>query len=171
MRMTASWFRSHGSTEYKVVARSPRLMASSPRNCRRCPHCRRARPINVACRCARDRQGQVASRWPATPLTVTARGGQSKSGRDEEMVASWSNKEMETIENQLDSYRPIQGFRMPASRKVASSAEGRRPKAFREDAMGGVELGDRSHQGCTGITPAEHPHVQAERPQPILFAL
>jgi hypothetical protein len=45
------------------------------------------------------------------PLTVTACGGHSKSGRDEEMVASWSNQEMATIENQLDSYRPIQGFR------------------------------------------------------------
>jgi hypothetical protein len=32
-------------------------------------------------------------------LTVTARGGQSKSGRDEEMVAGWSNKEMERIED------------------------------------------------------------------------
>jgi hypothetical protein len=30
------------------------------------------------------------------PLTVTARGGQSNLGRDEEMVVSWSNKEMET---------------------------------------------------------------------------
>jgi hypothetical protein len=34
------------------------------------------------------------------PLTVTARVGQSKSGRDEEMVAGWSNKEMERIEDQ-----------------------------------------------------------------------
>jgi hypothetical protein len=34
------------------------------------------------------------------PLTVTARGGQVNSGRDEEMVANWSNKEMEKIEDQ-----------------------------------------------------------------------
>jgi hypothetical protein len=56
------------------------------------------------------------------PLTVTARGGQSNSGRDEEMVASWSNKEMETIENQLDSYRPIQGLQTPADRERRGAA-------------------------------------------------
>ena len=33
------------------------------------------------------------------PLTVPARGGQSKSGRHHEIVASWSNKEMEKIED------------------------------------------------------------------------
>jgi len=32
-------------------------------------------------------------------LTVPARGGQSKSGRHHEIVASWSNKEMEKIED------------------------------------------------------------------------
>jgi hypothetical protein len=35
------------------------------------------------------------------PLTVTARGGQSKLGRDEEMIATWgSNEEMERIDDQ-----------------------------------------------------------------------
>ena len=33
------------------------------------------------------------------------------------MVVSWSNKEMETIENQLDSYRPIQGTRGGRARR------------------------------------------------------
>ena len=32
--------------------------------------------------------------------------------------------------------RTCEGFRMPAGREVAGSAEGRRPKASREDAMG-----------------------------------
>jgi hypothetical protein len=33
------------------------------------------------------------------PLTVPARGGQSKSGPHHEIVASWSNKEMEKTED------------------------------------------------------------------------
>jgi hypothetical protein len=34
------------------------------------------------------------------PLTVTARGGQSRSGRDEEMVANWVEQGDENIEGQ-----------------------------------------------------------------------
>ena len=60
---------------------------------------------------------------------------------------------------------------MPAGRDVASSAEGRRPKAAREDAMGALSLVIAVTNAAPVITPAEHPHVQAERPQPILFAL
>jgi hypothetical protein len=48
----------------------------------------KARSTNLACRRARDRQGQVAFAMACGhPLTVTARGGQSKLGRNEEMVA------------------------------------------------------------------------------------
>jgi hypothetical protein len=54
---------------------------------------------------------------------------------------------------------------------VASSTEGRRPKASREDAMGRWSLVIAVTNAAPVITPAEHPHVQAERPQPILFAL
>jgi hypothetical protein len=60
---------------------------------------------------------------------------------------------------------------MPAGRNAASSAEGWRPKASREDAMGALSLVIALTNAAPVITPVEHPHVQAERPQPILFAL
>jgi hypothetical protein len=41
------------------------------------------------------------------PLTAAARSGQGKLGRDEEMVAVRSNKEM-GIDSSLDTNRPIQ---------------------------------------------------------------
>jgi hypothetical protein len=87
------------------------------------------------------------------------------------MVASWSDKEMATIENQLDSYRPIQGFRMPADCGGAAGAEGRRRKASREDAMGALSLVIAVANAAPVLTPAEHPYVQAERPQLFLCAL
>jgi hypothetical protein len=64
-----------------------------------------------------------------------------------------------------------EGFWMPAGRNLASRTEGRRPKAAREDAMGALSLVIAVTNAAPVITPAEHPHVQAERPQPILFAL
>jgi hypothetical protein len=71
------------------------------------------------------------------PLTVTARGGQSKSGRDEEMVAGWSNKEMEGSKIKLDSNCPIQGFRMTADRDgVAGTGAVVRKPPKNEPAMG-----------------------------------
>jgi hypothetical protein len=67
--------------------------------------------------------------------------------------------------------RFCEGFRMPADRGGAAGAEGRRRKAAREDAMGALSLVIAVTNAAPVITPAEHPHVQAERPQPILFAL
>jgi hypothetical protein len=78
---------------------------------------------------------------------------------------------MATIENQLDSYRPIQGFRMPAGCDIAGSAAGRRPKASKEDAMGALSLVIAVANAAPVLTPAEHPYVQAERPQLFLCAL
>jgi hypothetical protein len=40
------------------------------------------------------------------------------------------------ISEHMRHFRVCEGFRMPAGRNVASSPEGRRPKAAREDAMG-----------------------------------
>jgi hypothetical protein len=40
------------------------------------------------------------------------------------------------MENQLDSYRAIQGLRMPADRGGAGGAEGRHPKAARGGTRG-----------------------------------
>src|SRR5436309_6514915 len=50
-------------------------------------------PIEQVCRCARDRQGQVASRWPSATLDRRcAQQRTKKLDRDEEMVATGSNK-------------------------------------------------------------------------------
>jgi hypothetical protein len=46
-----------------------------------------------------------------------------------------------------------------------------RAVAVAADAMGRWSLVIAVTNAAPVITPAEHPHVQAERPQPILFAL
>ena len=62
------------------------------------------------CPRARNRQGHVAARWPTPPLTsLHAAGNQSQVGHHE-IVASWSNKEMEKIEDQLDNNCLMQGL-------------------------------------------------------------
>src|SRR6266542_1382583 len=90
MRMTASWFRSSRSTAYKVVARSPRPMARSPRHCRRVFTLQESSPDHPACRCARDRQRQVR-----LSHTLDRRCTQrpTKTSRDEEI----EYKEMEML--------------------------------------------------------------------------
>ena len=94
MRMTASWFRSSRIDRIQGCARSSRLMASSPRNCRRL-HCSKAHPTNVACRRARDRQGRVASRWPSAILDrhCARRPTTARSGRGD--GATWSDECLE----------------------------------------------------------------------------
>jgi hypothetical protein len=118
MRMTASWFRSsridriQGCGAISAPDRELPSELSSPALAGR----KLARPTEPAAVLVTVKGKSLRDGlWP--PLTVTARGGQSMPGRDEEMIASWSNKEMKIVEDRLDSNRPIQGFRMPAARK------------------------------------------------------
>ena len=72
-----------------------------------CTHCRKAHPTNVACRRARDRQGKSLRDGLRPPLTGTARGGQRKPDRGEEMITTRSNEEMKMIGKSLrDGLRP-----------------------------------------------------------------
>ena len=68
MRMTASWFRSARIDRIQGCGAISAPDGELPSELSSFAHCRRARPSNVACRRARDRQGQVASRWPAATL-------------------------------------------------------------------------------------------------------
>ena len=93
-----------------------RPLASSPRNCRRLPELE-ARPTHLACRRARDRQGQVASRWPAATLDrhcarrpIKAQVGTRRWSRKCGRTRRWND-----LKIRLDNNRPIQGL-TPASR-------------------------------------------------------
>src|SRR5208337_1193063 len=68
---------------------------------------RPCRPTEQVCRRARDRQGQVAARWPSATLDgrCPQRRTKFRSGRGD--VAGQPNKEMPD-HNRLDTNRPVQ---------------------------------------------------------------
>jgi len=54
-----------------------------------------------------DQRDRRRDQITLSALTVTARGGDVRSGRDEEMAASWPNKEMkDDRRSKLDNHRP-----------------------------------------------------------------
>src|ERR1700724_1889536 len=105
-----------GPTEYKAVARLIRARKRAP------PRivvvwrtAGKARPTELACRRARDRQGQAASRWPAATLDrhCARRPIKARSGRgDDRHLGRTRRWKGSTIK--LDNNCPIQGFRMKA---------------------------------------------------------
>jgi hypothetical protein len=87
-------------------------------------------PTNLTCRRARDRQGQVASRWPTATLDSHCARRQSKiEGRDEEMVASWIEQEDGKVDLSLTAIAPYKGFGCRPLEGQRRLFVGRRPKA------------------------------------------
>ena len=151
MRMTASLVPVRTHRPNTRLRRDLRACWRAPLgNCHRFAHCRRARPINVACRRARDRhvKGKSLRDGLRPPLTVTARGGQSNSGRDEEMVVRLVDKEMENHLNEAD----IIARQLFTWRREERERRGRRP--MRTDSgrhskcLQRFPLTDRAHCAC-----------------------
>ena len=121
------------------MARSPRPKAGSPRIVV-VWRTAKARPTELACRRARDRQGQAASRWPAATLDrhCARRPIKARSGRgDDRHLGRTRRWKGSTIK--LDNNCPIQGFRMTATRDDAActGAVVRKPP-MKETALGGT---------------------------------
>jgi hypothetical protein len=102
MRMTASWFRSSRINRIQGCGAISAPDGELPSNCRRvaAPQGRKLdRPTEPAAVLVTVK-GKSLRDGLRPPLTVTARGGQSKVGRDEEMVANWVEQGDERIEDQ-----------------------------------------------------------------------
>jgi hypothetical protein len=98
------------------------LMASSPRNCRRLLPLQEGSPRpRQACRCARDGQGQVASRWPPLGPRLDRRCARrpvkARSGRgDGRQLAEQGDEEMKQnqAKSSLTIIVPYKGGRRPS---------------------------------------------------------
>jgi hypothetical protein len=111
MRMTASWFRSSRIDRIQGCGAIFAPDGELPSNCRR-----------LALQGKRDRPSQPAAVLVTVkgkplrdglrpPLTVTARGGQSKLGRDEEMIATWVERgDGKDRRSSLTIIAPYKGF-------------------------------------------------------------
>jgi hypothetical protein len=126
MRMTASWFRSSRIDRIQGCGAISAPDGELPSNCRRVGHTAgKAPPTNRACHRARDRQGQVASRWPAATLDrrCARRPIKVRSGRGDDRqlgrTRRWGDRKIK-----LDINCPIQGFRMPAPMMTAPRTPG-----------------------------------------------
>src|SRR5262245_50088836 len=106
---------SRGSTEYKAVARTARpSWRAPPRIVVAWPTAGKARPTNLGWHRARDRQGQVASRWPAATLDGhCARRPIGNQVGTRRWLAYSVEQGDGRWKNELDKRRPIQGFRSP----------------------------------------------------------
>jgi hypothetical protein len=139
MRMTASWF---GSLTHRIQgcgATDPRPKAGSPRIVVVWRTAGKARPTELACRRARDRQGQAASRWPAATLDrhCARRPIKARSGRGDDRHLGRTRR-WKGLTIKLDNNCPIQGFRMTADRDdgACTGAVVRKPP-MKETALGG----------------------------------